>query len=77
MKNALSAISDEAGTSATTNDQSYLGKLITSMKSKMTDFQHVMSDYQAKLYKQYNAMEVAISKLNQQQSYVTSAFSSS
>jgi flagellar capping protein FliD len=76
MKNALSSISDEAGTSSTTNDQSYLGKLITTMKSKMTDFQQVMSDYQSKLYTQYNAMEVAISKLNQQQSYVTSAFSS-
>lgn len=77
MKNALSSISNQAGTSSTTNDQSYLGKLITTMKSKMTDFQQVMSDYQSNLYKQYNAMEVAISKLNQQQSYVTSAFSSS
>jgi flagellar capping protein FliD len=76
MTNALKSISDQAGTSATTNDQSYLGKLITSMKTKMTDFQQVMSDYQANLYTQYNAMETAIAKLNQQQSYVTSAFSS-
>lgn len=75
MANALSSISDEAGTSTITNDQSYLGKLITSMKDKMADFQTIMDDYQSKLYTQYDAMEVAIQKLNSQQSYVTSAFS--
>lgn len=76
MTNALKAISDQAGTSSSTNDQSYLGKTITSMKEKMSDFQTMMDDYQSKLYKQYDAMEVAIQKLNQQQSYVSSAFSS-
>lgn len=75
MTKALTSISNQAGTSASTNDQSYLGKTITSMKQKMSDFQTMMDDYQTKLYKQYDAMEVAIQKLNQQQSYVSSAFS--
>ena len=75
MTSALSSISDQAGTSTSTNDQSYLGKMITSMKEKMSDFQAMMDDYQSKLYTQYDAMEVAIQKLNSQQSYVTSAFS--
>ncbi len=75
MKNALSSISDQAGTSATTNDQSYIGKTITTMKQKMSDFQDMMDDYQSKLYQQYDAMEAAIAKLNSQTSYVSQAFS--
>ena len=77
MKTALSTISAQAGTSATTNDQSYLGKTITSMKQKMSDFQNIMDDYQSKLYKQYDAMETAIAKLNSQTSYISNAFSGS
>jgi len=75
MKKALSSISDQAGTSATTNDQSYIGKTITTMKQKMSDFQDMMDDYQSKLYQKYDAMEAAIAKLNSQTSYVNQAFS--
>lgn len=74
MKKGLSAISTEAGMTATTSDQSRLGKLITSLKSKMDDYQDMMDDYQTRLYKQYDAMETAIANLNSQASYVTSAF---
>ena len=74
MKNGLSAISDEAGTSTTTIDQSVLGKSIISMKEKMKDYQTMMDDYQTKLYKQYDAMETAIAKLNSQNSYISQAF---
>ena len=74
MKDALSSISTEAGMTATTSDQSRLGKLITSLKDKMDDYQDMMDDYQTRLYKQYDAMETAIANLNSQASYVTSAF---
>lgn len=74
MKNGLKAISNQAGTAATTNDQSTLGVRITSMKDKMKAFQEMMDDYQTRLYKQYDAMETALAKLNSQSSYVSSAF---
>jgi len=75
MKNALSSIATEAGTTAATSDQSNLGKLITAMQDKMDDFQEMMDDYQTQLYKKYDAMEAAISKLNSQTSYISQAFS--
>ena len=75
MKNAMSSIATEAGTTAATSDQSNLGKLITAMQDKMYDFQEMMDDYQTQLYKKYDAMEAAISKLNSQTSYISQAFS--
>lgn len=60
-----------AGTSKETDDESYLGKLITNMNTKMTSFQTLMKSYESKLYKKYDAMEVALSKLGAQLSYIT------
>ena len=60
-----------AGTSKETDDESYLGKLITNMNTKMTSFQTLMKSYESKLYKKYDAMEVALSKLGTQLSYIT------
>ena len=60
-----------AVTSKETDDESYLGKLITNMNTKMTSFQTLMKSYESKLYKKYDAMEVALSKLGAQLSYIT------
>ena len=60
-----------AGTSKETDDESYLGKLITNMNTKMTSFQTLMKSYESKLYKKYDAMEVALSKLGAQLRYIT------
>ena len=60
-----------AGTSKETDDESYLGKLITNMNTKMTSFQTLMKTYKSKLYKRYDAMAGALSKLGAQRSYST------
>ncbi|SHI83832.1 Flagellar capping protein FliD [Anaerovibrio lipolyticus DSM 3074] len=75
MTNHMSKISDIAGTSKDTDDQSYLGKLITNMQTKMSSFKTLMTSYENKLYKRYDAMEVALSKLNMQLGYISGSFS--
>lgn len=71
MTENMSIFEDYAGTSKATDDQSYLGKLITNMQTKMTNFQTLMKSYENKLYDKYDAMEVALSKLGAQLSYIT------
>lgn len=75
MTNYMSEISDIAGTSKETDDQSYLGKLITNMKTRMSTFKTQMSAYENKLFKRYDAMEVALAKLSAQLGYISGSFS--
>ena len=75
MTNYMDKISDIAGTSKETDDQSYLGKLITSMQARMSNFKTQMTAYENKLFKRYDAMEVALSRLSMQLSYVSGSFS--
>lgn len=71
MKEGLSTISDHAGTSKDTGDQSYLGKLITNLQTKMSTFKTQMSAYESMLYKRYDAMEVALQSFGTQLNYIT------
>lgn len=71
MTTNISNLESYAGTSKETDDESYLGKLITNMNTKMTSFQTLMKSYERKLYEKYDAMEVALSKLGAQLSYIT------
>lgn len=71
MTTNISNLESYAGTSKETDDESYLGKLITNMNTKMTRFQTLMKSYESKLYEKYDAMEVALSKLGAQLSYIT------
>ncbi len=71
MTTNISKLESYAGTSKETDDESYLGKLITNMNTKMTSFQTLMKSYESKLYKKYDAMEVALYKLGAQLSYIT------
>lgn len=71
MTTNISKLESYAGTSKETDDESYLGKLITNMNTKMTSFQTLMKSYERKLYEKYDAMEVALSKLGTQLSYIT------
>ena len=71
MTTNISKLESYAGTSKETDDESYLGKLITNMNTKMTSFQTLMKSYEKKLYEKYDAMEVALSKLGTQLSYIT------
>lgn len=71
MTTNISKLESYAGTSKDTDDESYLGKLITNMNTKMSSFKTLMSSYESKLYSKYDAMEVALSKLGSQLSYIT------
>ena len=75
MTNYMDKISDIAGTSKETDDQSYLGKLITNMQTRMSNFKTQMTAYENKLFKRYDAMEVALSRLSMQLSYISGSFS--
>lgn len=71
MTDNMSIFENYAGTSKATDDQSYLGKLISNMQTRMTSFQTLMKSYENKLYDKYDAMEVALFKLGAQLSYIT------
>ena len=71
MSEYKTKISDIAGVSTETNDQSYLGKMITQMQNKMSTFKNMMNAYEKQLFKRYDAMEVALSKLGMQLNYIT------
>lgn len=66
MTDGISTITKYAGVSADKDDQSTLGLLLKSLNDKMTAFKQQMDDYQTKLYKRYDALEVMISRLNTQ-----------
>ena len=71
MTTNIRNLENYAGTSKETDDESYLGKLNTKMNTKIPSFQTLMKSYESKLYKKYDAMEVALSKLGAQLSYIT------
>lgn len=73
---ALSKLNKEAGVTADV-DESYVGTKIKRLNTQMTTLQERMDKQQSMLYKKFNAMETAISQLNQQYSYISSAFGSS
>ena len=79
LTNVMAKYMDEvegiAGMSATAESTSYLGKLLTDMETKISSFKTLMSSYESKLYKRYDAMEVALSKLNMQLGYISGSFS--
>ena len=74
---AINKLKDQAGVTADTDDQSYLGLKIDRLDTQMTTLSDRMDKYRTSLYKRFNAMETAISQLNQQYSYISSAFGSS
>ena len=71
MGTHMSQLEDYGGVSNSADDQSYLGKLITNMQTRMDAFKTLMQSYESKLYDKYDAMEVALSKLGAQLSYIT------
>ena len=77
MNTSLNKIKKKAGTTAELGDQSYVDSKITRLNTQMTTLKARMEKQQSSLYKKFNAMEAAIAQLNQQASYVTSAFGSS
>ena len=72
MPTALTNISNYAGKTEETDDQSTLGKAITSLQNKMCSFQTFMDAYEEQLYAKWDAVESSIASLSSQLSTVTS-----
>ena len=70
----MKSIKSVSGTDLSTNDDSDLSKLMRELQTKMSNFKSMMNAFENKLYKRYDAMEVALSTLGVQLNYVTSAF---
>ena len=62
----MESLKSHAGMTADKSDRSELGKLIQEYEKQMSDFKKLMSSFENQLYKKYNAMEEAISKLSSQ-----------
>lgn len=75
MGDSMDVLEDYAGTDSSTDDDSYLGNLLTNLQTKMDNFKTLMEAYQDKLYEKYDAMEVALSQLGTQLSYITGSSS--
>ena len=71
MSKGLSSVKSYAGTSAITEDDSSLGKLIVQQKEKMANFKKLMDAFEDKLYKQYDNLEVSIQQLSTQLAMIT------
>ena len=62
----LKELERHSGVAADKTDLSELGKLIQNYEKQMSDFKKIMSSFESKLYKKYNAMEEAIARLSTQ-----------
>ena len=71
MVDATKLIKDRAGTDDSTNDDSDLGTLMRNLQNKMSDFKKLLDAFEDRLYKKYDAMEVALSTLGMQLSFIT------
>ena len=73
--NATKNIKTRAGSSADIAEDSDLNNLLRELQTKMSNFKKLMSAFEDKLYKKYDAMETALAKLGTQLNYVTGSTS--
>ena len=71
LNDGLKLIKNRAGTDDSVNDDSDLGVLMRNLQTRMSDFKKLLDSFEDKLYKKYDAMEVALSQLGVQLNYVT------
>lgn len=74
MQNVLNQISSKAGTPANqaSDTQSFLAKQLTDYKKRLNDLKDKMAAMQDRYYSQFDAMETALSNMNQQSSWLSS-----
>lgn len=68
---ATKMIKNRAGTDDSVNDDSDLGSLMRDLQNKMSDFKKLLDAFEDRLYKKYDGMEVALSTLGMQLSFIT------
>jgi len=68
---SLSRLKTEAGTPNTTDSKSNLAKSISSYKDQLYDMSDRLAQVEARYYKQFDAMETALSNLSKQSSWLS------
>jgi len=76
LKGALDSIRETAGTNSgiDTDTESTLAKQIIDYNKRLDDLQNRLDDLEERYYRQFDALEVAISRLNQQSSWLANMF---
>lgn len=74
FQKSMKSIKSVSGTTASITEDSELNNLLRELQTKMSNFKRMMDAFESKLYKKYDAMEVALASLGSQLNYVTSAF---
>ena len=67
-------IRERAGSSTDITEDSDLNNLLRELQTKMSNFKKMMSSFEDRLYKRYDAMESALSKLGMQMNFITGSF---
>ena len=77
LQTAMNKIAGQAGTTATadTDTQSYLGRLLHTYEKRISTMEDQLKQAEDRYYKQFDAMEQAISLLNRQSQWLTQQFS--
>ena len=70
MVTAAKNIRSKAGSSADITEDSDLNTLLRELQTKMSNFKKLMSSFEDKLYKRYDAMEVTLAKLGTQLNFI-------
>ena len=71
LNDGMKLVKSRAGTDDGMSDDSELGVLMRNLQTRMSDFKKLMDSFESKLYKKYDAMEVALSRLGMQLGYIT------
>lgn len=76
INSTMTKITEKAGSSASLTDNSVLGKDLTQIAKDITNWQARLNDIEDRYWKQFTAMETALSKANSQSSWLTQQLSS-
>ena len=71
MSDSMKSVKTEAGVSSEISDGSNLGNKIMEFQQKMSDFKTLMSAFESRLYKKYDAMESLLATLGAQMNFIT------
>lgn len=76
MDSSLNKLKDKAGIPGVTDTSSFLAKQLKNYTDNLSTLNLKLNDMQERYYRQFDAMEVALSKINQQSSWLLQQFSS-
>ncbi|MFY4775073.1 flagellar hook-associated protein 2 [Metabacillus sp. RGM 3146] len=74
IKDTITKVENKAGNTLMTSQSFTIGKNLTDLDTQINDFNARMTQVEDRYYRQFTAMETAISKANQQSAYITNNF---